>query len=175
LIPHSVRLDQPDLLMARRERDREDLLAEATALAERMELRVDEEAEPMVLGVRRDGCLSIYFSADCAVHFNTRQEVRRMYLDGALIKAECGKLVSMRRERSERAVELLSHELSAAEQQRILAEMRQRITATSSSLERSTCQVVRQIPADFPALERAKVWLARLPSELTVAALPNAR
>jgi hypothetical protein len=168
--------------MARHEQDREDLMAEATALVERMELRVSPQpeadasgspAEPIVLGVRRDGCLSIYFSADFAVHFNTRQEVRRTYLNGALIKAERGKLVSMRRERSEQAVELMAREMSEEEQQTLLADVARRVAAILASLQRNDCQSLRQVPADLPALDRAREWLAMLPIELVVAASPR--
>jgi hypothetical protein len=169
--------------MARHEQDREDLLAEATALVERMELQLryppkadaSGAPEPIVLGVRRNGCLSIYFSADFAVHFNTRQEVRRLYADGALVKAERGKLISMQRQRSEQAVELLSREFSAAEQSRLLGDVSQRIAGISAALDRREAAVRRQVPPDLPGLARAKEWLAALPADLIVAASPHAR
>ena len=52
--------DQMTNPMARHEEDREDLLAEATALVERAELVVEGAAESVVIGFRRDGCASIY-------------------------------------------------------------------------------------------------------------------
>ena len=40
--------------MARREQDREDILAEATALVERVELQIAGETDPIVVGFRRN-------------------------------------------------------------------------------------------------------------------------
>jgi hypothetical protein len=161
--------------MARHERDREDLLAEATALVERLELRVPQQAEPLVLGVRRDGCLSIYFSADLAVHFNTKHEVRRAYIEGTLVKAERESLVAMQRQRSDQAVELLSREMSATEQADFLADTSRKIGEALASLDRGECQVLRQVPEDLSGLERAKKWLAALPDPLRIAQSPHAR
>ena len=47
--------------MARQESNREDLLREATALVERVELHVPAFEEPIVVGFRRDGCASFLF------------------------------------------------------------------------------------------------------------------
>ena len=71
--------------MARDESDREDLLREATALVERIELAPADAAddEHIVAGFRRDGALSIYFGADPVYHFNSAGELRRAYCDGS--------------------------------------------------------------------------------------------
>lgn len=44
--------------MARSEGPREDLLAEAVALVERVELSTDSSEVPVVIGFRKDGCAS---------------------------------------------------------------------------------------------------------------------
>ena len=101
--------------MARSEHDREDLLAEATALVERVEFTTPAFAEPIIFGVRRDGCLSVYLSADEAYHFNTRHELRRAYLDGRLLKAERQRLVALTRNRTATEVQLVRHQLTWTE------------------------------------------------------------
>ncbi len=70
--------------MARDESSREDLLREATALVERIEL-VPHATDPLiaasdlfdkhiVAGFRRDGALSVFFGEDPVYHFNAEGE-----------------------------------------------------------------------------------------------------
>src|SRR5262245_38318908 len=72
--------------MARQESDREDLLREATALVERAELKVAGEPEPVTVGFRRDGSLSVFFGSVAVYQFNTAGELRRAFADGLLYK-----------------------------------------------------------------------------------------
>jgi hypothetical protein len=161
--------------MARHEQDREDLLTEATALVERLELRVPQQAEPLVLGVRRDGCLSVYFTPNDAYHFNTRHELRRAYQGGALLKAERGRLISLTRQRTPNAMELLPQALSDAEQAQLLTDFQRQLAELGEALNRSEGEVLRHVPADLPALDRARQWLAQIPVPIHIAASPHAR
>ena len=97
--------------MARQENPREDLLAEATALVERAELRIAGFAEPIVVGFRRNGAASIYFGQDAAYHFNTANELRRAFIGGTLYKADRGRLAALVRRRTAAEVELVRHDL----------------------------------------------------------------
>src|SRR4051794_4315307 len=99
--------------MARTESDREDLLREATALVERVELQVDGLEQPIVVGFRRDGCASFFFGAEAVYQFNSAGELRRGYIDGLLYKAVGGRLISLKRERTGTAVTLQRLELDA--------------------------------------------------------------
>lgn len=159
--------------MAKQEQDREDLLREATALVERMELRIAGFAEPIVAGFRRTGEGSVYFGADPVYQFNNAGELRRAYVDGKLVKAERGQLVFLRRERSEgqsslvrEAVgsELVAATLRSAESQ--LAMLRERLGADQF-------ECVGQVPPDADVIGRLRRWLAGLPRPLPVAAAPN--
>ena len=161
--------------MARLEHDREDLLAEATALVERMELRVPHETEPVVLGLRRDGCLSIYFAADPALHFNASHQLRRAYCGGELLKAERGQLVGLHRQRTATEVQLVRHERDADAQVQLLASWQSRVELLQAALNRGEVQVMRHVPAELPALDRARQWLSFIPSPWQVAATPHAR
>src|SRR5690349_3711217 len=92
--------------MVRQESDHEDLLREATALVERVELHVPGFEQPIVVGFRRDGCASFFFGAEAVYQFNSAGELRRGYIDGLLYKADCRRLIGLKRERTEAAVEL---------------------------------------------------------------------
>ena len=50
--------------MARLEEDREDILQEATALVERVELEIENLEDPVVVGFRRDSGPAFFFGAD---------------------------------------------------------------------------------------------------------------
>src|SRR5688572_5223634 len=97
--------------MARESQDREDLLAEATALVERVELAIPGEREPVVAGFRRDGCLSLFFGADPVYQFNTSNMLRRAYVGGKLYKAEKGHLIALDRRRESGGVYLVRQPL----------------------------------------------------------------
>ena len=79
--------------MAREESNREDLLAEATALVHRIEV-VTSGGLTIVAGFRARGEFSAFFGEDLAYHFNASDELRRAYCDGLLIKASGRRLTT---------------------------------------------------------------------------------
>src|SRR5687767_152707 len=101
--------------MATSEHDREDILREATALVERVELIVPGCQEPVIVGFRRDGSASFFFGTEFVVQFNTSDELRRGYDHGQLLKADQGRLFTMKRQRQDNEVTLLTRNLTAAE------------------------------------------------------------
>lgn len=161
--------------MPRQEQPREDLLAEAVALVERVELAVPREAAPVTVGFRRDGCASVYFGSDPAYHFNTAGQLRRAFLDDRLLKAERGRLVALRRERKPGEVTLLRHELSAPEQSAVLVALEARLAGLAHALQAGQASPLRQIPAGGDATGRFLRWFAGLPRPVDVAAAPHAR
>jgi hypothetical protein len=142
--------------MAREESEREDLLREATALVERIELAAAgaEDREHIFAGFRADGALSIYFGADPAYHFNSDGELRRAFCDGWLIKAEAGRLVAMERRRQEQEVQLVRHELADDAQAAFLASMSRRLHDFEQRLRSSALAIVGRVPADADVLGR---------------------
>lgn len=171
--------------MARLEHDREDLLREAVALVERVELRLPDYPESFVAGFRRDGSASFYFGADHVLQFNARGEFRRGFDQGRLLKAVRGKLVSLRRLRDEREVTLLSHELSAEELSSFHGRMLRWLRTLGDALhlvpnQGAPVQVLGQVPPDKDVLARVVEWLDRnVPSrntpdrEFPIATAPN--
>ena len=84
--------------------------------------RLHRAGEPIVVGFRRDGALSIFFGDDPVYQFNAAGELRRAYCDGLLFKAVRGRLVSLRRVRGQHdEVQLVRHDLTRREQAAFLS------------------------------------------------------
>ena len=162
--------------MARDEQDREDLLREATALVERIELApTDTEAgEHIVIGFRADGAASVYFGGDPAYHFNADGELRRAYADGLLFKAEKGSLVSLERVRTGNEVQLLRRPLPDAQQTDFLTAMQARLRALAEQTANDALVTIGQMPADADVHGRALAWLSNT-SAVQIARSPHAR
>jgi hypothetical protein len=162
--------------MARDETDREDLLREATALVERVELAMaadDAADDHVVIGFRRAGDASFFFGADPVYHFNAAGELRRAYCGGLLYKAERGRLVSLERVRTSLEVRLIRHELNPAAQADFVARMRDRLFQLTAELEWGGFQMVGKAPEDADVLGRIRTWL-REHAESPIAQTPNA-
>lgn len=163
--------------MARQSHDREDLLTEATALVRRAE--VTWPSVPgrgaIVCGFRANGCASVYFSADWALHFDTRNRLRRAYLDDLLIVADAGRLSSLRRQRTANEVQLARHELTPDETAALLAEARERLQELRAGLASGEAVCVRQVwPEGEPRADMLG-WIDALSDPLEIADAPHAR
>jgi hypothetical protein len=159
--------------MALRESDREDLLREATALVERAELTIEGDEEPIVVGFRRDSSASFFFGADPVYQFNSALELRRAYVGGLLYKAECGRLVSLRRERSAGTISLFRTELTVQEATDFLAGMRKRLSALRLALQNGRFLLTGQVPLEADIPDRIRCWLDVLPTRIEIAQAPN--
>ncbi len=159
--------------MARDEQDREDLLAEATALVERASLRLPEQAEEIVVGFRRDGSLALYLAADRVYQFTSSGQLRRAFVGGLLFKAQHGKLISLRRERSEEAVRLISRPLDDAELGTFLAEMHAAIDVLRQALVLQTYELLGQVPISARVLSRVCEWLETHADRIPIARSPR--
>jgi hypothetical protein len=162
--------------MARDELDREDLLREATALVERVELApaTDEAGEHVVIGFRANGAASVYFGGDTAYHFNSDGELRRAYAGGLLFKAEQGALVSLERVRTENEVQLLRRTLSNAQQAEFLAVMQARLHDLAERAGKDALVTIGEVPVGADVRGRALAWLANSQA-VRIARSPNTR
>ncbi len=160
--------------MARSESDREDLLREATALALRAELQIAGETEPVTVGFRATGSLSIYFGGDPVVQFNATGQLRRAFVDGLLYKAEQGRLVGLRRERTEQEVVLQRQEVSDHEQAFLLNAIRQRLSLLRAAIELNDFVLVGEVSSTPSVAARVAKWLRENTEPLQVASRPNA-
>jgi hypothetical protein len=161
--------------MSRRESDREDLLREATALVERAELSLPGCNEPVVVGFRRNGSANCYFGADPVYQFNAAGELRRAYLGGLLYKAERGRLIALRRERTENEVALVRSELTADETAAVQATLQNDLHRLNDALVSGSFTLRGQVPGDAHVVSRICEWLGHLPPTIGIARIPNAR
>jgi hypothetical protein len=169
--------------MARDESSREDLLREATALVERIELvpratdlstaASDLVGQHIVAGFRRNGALSIFFGDDPVYQFNAAGELRRAYCHGKLLKATQGRLAAFQRVRTEDEVQLVRHELSPEEEAAFLSRMDDRLRAVADLINTNQFEVVGQVPPDIDVLGRLKGCLATY-DKRRIAMKPNA-
>lgn len=135
----------------RLEADREDLMREATALRERAEFRIPNEAESVIAGYRTDGALSIYFGPDPCFHFDPQGRLRRAFVAGDLFRTQGETLARLRRSRTAEAVELQRHDLPLQERDEFLAAARDRLRAFAEALASNHADCLEQISGG-PAL-----------------------
>jgi hypothetical protein len=169
------RFSELDLDMAREEEPREDLLREATALVERVELQIERFADPIVAGFRRDGAASFYFGQDFVFQFNTANQLRRGYVEGRLFKAESGRLVKLTRRRTANEVQLLRHDCTDSETQEFLATACAKLVALQKALVDVEFRTIGQVPASGDPAGRVRDWLLQLAQPITVACSPSVR
>ena len=160
--------------MARHEQDREDILREATALVERIELEVPGYSDPVIVGFRRNGSASVFIGADPVFQFNSKHELRRAYVAGKLIKAERGRLVSMEKRRTATQVQMLSTELDASSVTEIQTTAAEHMKELADHLREGTFHVRGQVPDSVDLVDRVRSWLEGLPAPITIAARPHA-
>ena len=159
--------------MARLEQDREDILREAVALVERIELRLPGYEQPVVIGFRGDGAASIFVGADPVFQFNSRGQLRRGYLNGRLIKAEDGRLISLERQRSEAQVQLLRHDFTDVETAEFLELAKHHLDTLDHQLRTGVYEITGQVPTDVDVIGRVAAWLGSLGDRIEIASRPN--
>lgn len=168
--------------MAREESSREDLLGEATALVERIELvphastkqvlKSVQPQTPIVAGFRKSGSLSLFFGEDPVFQFNSHGELRRAYRHGLLYKAVQGRLVSLQRVRSDDKTELVRRDVTFDEQTNLVSEMLAHLSDFTILLCSGDYDVNGQVPAGTNILSRLRHWLATH-NGLPIAKRPN--
>ena len=162
--------------MARHAQDREDLLRDAKALVERIELHLSSAGttEIVFAGFRANGALSLYFDQDPAYHFNSLGQIRRAFWEDQLVKAEQGRLVALKTTRSDSTVEMLRHEMTDGEQQRFSEQLNQRLIQLADQLRQKDFQIKGQVPAEADLLVRLTAWLEQfLGNDLAIAENPR--
>jgi hypothetical protein len=147
--------------MARHEVDREDLMTDATALRQRIELVMDGESEPIVAGVKSNGYVSVYFGADPAYHFDAAGGLRRAFVEGLLYRSQGNTLARLSRTRTAQTVDLARHDLEPAELEHFLASMETRLGHLQAALERGAVKITRQVPENENLIIRLIVEIAK--------------
>ena len=160
--------------MARHQEDREDILREATAFVERVELEIDGLEDPVVVGFRSASGPAFFFGADPVYQFNSQSQLRRGYRQGCLLKAEAGRLIELRRERTESSMNLVRHELDEQQLSEFIRQLTGNLQFLGEALVSQHFRLVGQIPVEVDVVGRVSRWLAEMPAILTIAEIPNA-
>lgn len=145
--------------MARIEEDREDLYGEATAYPQRGEFALSEdEYDVLFVGLKPGMKAAFYFGADPVYQFDGQGKLRRVYREGALYRSQGTTLAQLLRERTAEQTTLVRHDLSPAELQTVLAEMRTHLQDIQQRLRDHKLPLLRcTIDADafFEAVQNA--------------------
>ena len=129
--------------MARIEADREDLFAEFRSAIVKWELRIPDFDSNLVLGVRRDERLSIYFGSDPCYHFDAQHRLLRAYANGFLYRTQGKTLARLSRERTPETTTLNRHDLSEKELNEFMQTMAVNLASLSNSLLVGTQTLLR--------------------------------
>ena len=145
--------------MARSPQDRENLMRDATGLNPRASWIIPSFRQEIITGVRSPGAVSLYFGDDPVFHFNSQGELRRMFLADDLWKAERGKLIRLKRERSLEATTLHAREETEVNQREILQVIQTQLVAFRTALTSGVFQCTQAIP---DSADSAEFWLQQL-------------
>jgi hypothetical protein len=160
--------------MAQQEHPREDLLREATALIDRIELTLPGDDESIVIGFRRDGAASIFWGQDEVYQFRADYSLRRGFWHGRLLKAESGQLIELTRQRTADTTFLRRRVLPSSEQIDFMRKLCQRLDRLRTFLTGNATTVVGSISATGTDVrQRVRQWLEQLPADMHIAHSPH--
>jgi hypothetical protein len=114
-------------------------------------------------GFRADGWFSLYFGSDPVFHFDAEGALRRAFVSGDLYRSQVQTLARLTRTRSADGVEMVRHDLDAAELEEFMAAIHVRLDRFLDALRSGAAQVIRQVPtgADLTPRLIAAVQAAR--------------
>lgn len=162
---------------SRIEADREDLLAEAVNLPERIEMQILGIDNPVTIGRNRLGFWSFYFGPEPVYRFDTELRLRRAVRDGKLYRTQGTTLAELTRVRLEEETQLQRRDLTVGELDDLLASIRQEMIGVQDALAESRFTALREVGTSDEFLTQLQEFLARLVSEpiRLAAALPTKR
>ncbi len=129
--------------MSRIESDRDDLFAELASCSSRWELSCDGCAVPVLIGIRKENAMSLFFGSDQVYHYNHENQLKRAYVHGYLYRTHGNTLARLERKRSETETTLLRHDLNEQELGTFLESMRIPLLVLLQALSSTAYQVLR--------------------------------
>ena len=148
--------------MPRHEDDREDLMREAVALPDRVELSVDGFNELITIGFRANAAMSIFFGQDPVYQFDPEGRLRRSFVDGLLYRSQHSTLARLRRERSETQTLLLRTDLDDAELQEFRTAMCKLLKLLEQKLASGEFKIIRCLPESADHMSRIRSTLGMI-------------
>ncbi len=132
--------------MARNEADREDLIREAVALTERVELFVPGFEELITIGFRSNGAMSIFVGQDPVYQFDSSGRLRRAFVDGFLFRSQHSGLARLERVRTESEVQLQRYDLSPQECDEFRLKMLATLQQIAQPVQQRIVHISRSVP-----------------------------
>ncbi len=144
------------------ESDREDLLAQAVNLRERIELRVPGSDDAVTIGCNDLGHWSFYFGAEPMYRFDAEGRLCRAVVNEKLYRTQGNTLAELTRVRLEQETQLQRRDLSLSEVEAFLGEVRTHLSHLHQGFPAGQCHTLREVgtPANFA--ERLSAMLARI-------------
>ena len=150
--------------MASTEDDREDLMREAVALPDRVELSVGGFDGCITIGFRANAAMSIFIGQDSVYQFDADGRLRRSFVNSLLYRSQHTTLARLKRERSETQTLLLRTDLSEED----LLEFRKTMQSSLNSLEQKLAigdfKKIRCVPESSDHILRILVALETIRS-----------
>ena len=143
------------------EADREDLLAEAVNLRERIELRVPGSEDAVTIGCNDLGHWSFYFGAEPMYRFDAAGRLRRAVRDGKLYRTQGSSLAELTRVRLEHETQLQRRDLTPSEVGTFLAVVRSHLQQLHHEYTADRCQILRQVGENADFSDRLTTVLRR--------------
>jgi hypothetical protein len=136
--------------MARREADREDLIADAVALIHRAEFLIVGCPEPIVVGCRATGAWSFYFGAEPVYQFEPDGSLRRAFVDGKLYRTQGTTMAELTRVRTDAATTLERRDLTEEEAAAFRDRIQRDLVLLQNQLWEEKFRVLRMVGFDVP-------------------------
>jgi len=143
--------------MSHNEADREDLIREAVALPERVEIQISGFAEPIMIGFRATSAMSVFVGQDPVYQFDPEGRLRRAYLSGFLYRSEHTTLAQLQRVRTENETRLLRHDLDPDQLEEFRRSMKESLLPIATSVRSGDVTTLRSIPVNHNLLPKINV------------------
>ena len=157
------------------EADREDLLAEAVNLRERIELQVPGIEHPVTIGCNDAGHWSFYFGSEPMYRFDAEGGLRRAVRDGKLYRTQGTTLAELVRVRTEQETQLQRRDLTPEQLEEFLTVARAELQQLGECYLIDQGQVLRESGTQPDFSDRLAMVLRRfLDAEIPLApAMPT--
>ena len=149
-------------IMAQHEDDREDLMREAVALPDRVELSVNGLESLITIGFRSNSAMSIFIGQDPVYQFDPECRLRRAFVDGLLYRSQHTTLAMLKRERTDTQTLLLRTDIADDALQSFRGTMLFSLQILEQKLNSADFTIRRSVPDAISHITRIQSTLASI-------------
>ena len=148
--------------MAQNEGDRADLMREAVALPDRVELLVGGFESLSTIGFRANSAMSVFIGQDPVYQFDPNGGLRRAFVDGLLYRSQHTTLAMLRRERTDTQTLLLRTDLADDALLVFRDTMTRSLQLLEQKLNSADFSIIRSFPESVSHIARIQSALASI-------------